>query len=86
MLTIAGEGNRLLRLCDLNGDLDGGASVPGTVTLADDRAQDIARVGGHIIVRERQAKPTDKGQDQARRTWVSAHSCLQGAACSPWYG
>lgn len=52
VLTVAGEGHRLLRLGDFYGHFDGAAGVPGAVPLGDDGTQDVPRVGGHVIMRE----------------------------------
>lgn len=52
MLTVTGEGHRLLRLWDLNRNLDGAAVVTSAVSLGDDGAEDVARVGGHVAMRK----------------------------------
>lgn len=52
MLTITGESYRLLRFRDFNRNLDRAAIVTSTVSLGDDGAENEARVGGHVAVRE----------------------------------
>lgn len=52
VLTITGEGHRLLRLGDLNGNLDRAASITSSIPLGDDGTQDVAGVGGEVAVRE----------------------------------
>lgn len=51
-LTVTGEGHRLLGVGDFDRNLDGVAGVTPGVSLGDDGAQDVARVGGHVAMRE----------------------------------
>lgn len=50
--TITGEGHRLLRLRDFNGNLDGAARITRSIPLGDDRTQDITGVGAEVAMRE----------------------------------
>lgn len=52
MLTVTGEGYRLLGFRDFNRNLDRAAIVTSTVSLGDDRTENVAGVGRHVAVRE----------------------------------
>lgn len=52
MLTITGESHRLLRFGDFNGNFDRAVIVRSALSLGNDGAEDEARVGSDVIVRE----------------------------------
>lgn len=52
MLTVTGEGYRLLRIRDFDRNLDRTAIITTTISLGNDRAKDEARVGCNVIMRE----------------------------------
>lgn len=52
MLTVTGEGDRLLGFRDFNRNFDRAAVVTSAVSLGNDRAEDEARVGGNVTIRE----------------------------------
>lgn len=62
MLTITCEGYRLLGFWDFDGNLDWAAVVPSTVSLADDGAEDVAGVGGRVVMRKLRTQAGGKSQ------------------------
>lgn len=79
MLTITSEGDRLLRFREFNRNLDRAAIVTSTVSLGDDRAEDEARVGGHVTMRELGTHAEEERKKKKSTLSFSYHALL----CQP---
>lgn len=66
MLTVTGEGYRLLRFRDFNRNLDRAAIITSAVSLGDDRTENVAGVGGRVVMREFGAQAGKKKNTQQK--------------------